>query len=491
MKPRLSKSRFVSGRQCLLRLWNECYARDRATPVDEVRQAIFDTGHEVGALARDRFPGGRLVAFGHRQRRQALDETARLVTREEVPALYEPAFEHAHMLVRVDVLARRPDGGWHLVEVKSSTGLKDVHVLDVAAQLWVLRGAGVDVRDASVLTLNRDYVYDGRTLDLEHLFALHPAWEPAGVLLDEVGASVDALHEMLAGPLAPDIEPGAHCFAPYECSYHAHCTRDAVWPEHGLEELPRLAAGRRADLEAHGCHEIREVPEAFPLTELQRIVRGAVREDRACVHGDLGAALKPLRAPVRYLDFETFAPAIPQFAGTRPYDAIPFLFSLHTSGETEAPDHDEYLHERAGDPRPALADALISACGDSGSVCTYSSFERRVIRSLAEALPGRADALLALEERLFDLLPVVRNGYYHPGFRGSFSIKQVLPVLVPGMGYDGLAIADGLAASAAYERALRCNDLFERQQIFDDLRRYCAHDTAAMVHLHAALQSLA
>ena len=394
------------------------------------------------------------------------------------------------MLVRADVLERLPAGGWRLLEIKSGTRMKDPFLLDAALQLWVLRGAGLDVRDAAVLTLNRDYVFDGVRLDLDALFTAHPVFDEASALRDDIGAQVHALRAMLDRPDSPDIAPGTHCFTPHACPYHAHCTRDAVVPEHGIGELPRLAARRRVALQAARVEEIRDLPADFPLTVAQRIVARAVREGRALVHGDLPGALSRLAPPVRHLDFETFAPALPRFAGTRPYDAVPFLFSVHTERDGAPPAQVDYLHECDDDPRPALAERLIAALGRESSVCTYSGYERQVLHALAAALPRRAEALRAVEARLFDLLPVVRNGYYHPDFRGSFSLKSVLPVLVPGLGYDDLPIADGQTAAVRYAGALAHPDPEERQRTFADLRAYCARDTLAMVRLREALARL-
>ena len=168
------------------------------------------------------------------------------------------------------------------------------------------------------------------------------------------------------------------------------------------------------------------------------------------MYSDISGTLAEVTPPVRHLDFETFAPAIPRFAGTRPYGQIPFLFSVHTENGTAPPTHTDYLHEQEDDPRPLLTDRLIAAVGRKGTICTYSGYERRVLRGLAAALPDRAEAIGAIERRLFDLHAVVRNGYYHPGFNGSFSIKNVLPVLVPGMGYGDLAVADGQTAAVRY-----------------------------------------
>ena len=491
IKTTLSKTRYLSGDQCHLRLWYDTHAPDLAPEVDDSLQAIFDTGHEVGELARRRYPGGHLVAEDYLHVAQALEQTQEVIAGSDAPALFEPAFVHRGVLVRADVIERLPGGGWGLVEVKSTTRLKDVFVLDVAVQLCVLRGAGLDVRAAGVLTLNRDYVYDGERLDLNALFKLHPVLDQAESLLDSVVAGVQEMQEMVERRSPPDIRPGDHCFKPYSCPYYAHCTRDVVSPEHGLNELPRLGAKRGDSLVAEGIEEIRDIPPDFPLTPLQRIVRQAVREGRAAVRGNLRKELAKAAPPIRYLDFETFAPAIPRFAGTRPYDAIPFLFSVHTGRDGAPPAHEDYLHDQDDDPRPKFVERLIEAVGHNGAICTYSSYERQVIHALMAAVPGRSEALASIEGRLFDLLPVIRNGYYHPDFRGSFSIKNVLPVLAPGSGYGDLSISDGQTASARYTQALKNEDALERERMFDDLRAYCARDTLAMVKLRAALAQIA
>ena len=488
--PRLSKARYLSGTQCHLRLWYETHRLDLASEPDDVLQAVFDTGHEVGQTARGLYPGGHAVSHDHRRISGALDETRSVVEAGSAPAVFEATFEHEGVLVRADVVERLPGGGWRLVEVKSSTRLKEVFVLDAAVQLWVLKGAGLDVRDAAVLTLDRDYVYDGVTLDLDALFKLHPVFDEALKLPDSVAVRVPELKDMLSRSAAPDIAPSDHCFEPYQCPYYSHCTRDAVLPDHGIDELPRLAAGRRRQLEAAGIEEIRDIPEDFLLTGLQNIVRQTIREGRPAVHGDIAGALARLKSPVRYLDFETFAPAIPRFAGTRPFDSVPFLFSVHTERKRKPLRHADYLHESDDDPRPELADRLIEALGSKGSVCTYSDYEKRMLHELGEALPDRAKELRLIEARLFDLLPVVRNGYYHPEFRGSFSIKSVLPALVPGMSYDDLAISEGQTAAVRYSSALGIPDPEDRRRVFDDLRAYCAQDTLALVEVRKSLGSL-
>ena len=485
--PLLSKTRYISGLQCHLRLWNDTFARGLAAEPDATLQAIFDTGTEVGELACERHPGGVLIAQDHRQVAEALEETQRIIQDESVPALFEAAFEHRGVLARADVIERLPEGGWRLIEVKSATRTKDVFAQDLALQLMVLLGAGLDVREAGVLTLNRDYVYDGKQLDLQALFRFHPMFALATERLARVEKRVETMLTMLAEEFAPEILPGEHCFAPYPCPYYAHCTRNQDEPEGGIEGLPGLTAHQRGQLQEAGISQITEIPDSFPLKRLQSVVRAAVLEKRAILHGDLSGMLTKIESPVRHLDFETFASAIPRFAGSHPFSVMPFLFSVHTEQDGKQPLHVDYLHENSDDPRPALVEHLLAALGDEGSVCTYSRYEHGVIRSLALAVPEHQEALDAIEDRLFDLLPVVRGSYYHPDFRGSFSIKKVLPALCPDMGYKDLAIEDGQAASVQYEVALACEDTARRQKIFEDLRAYCERDTLAMVLVKQAL----
>ena len=382
MTPRLSKSKFLSGRQCPLKLWYDCYARELASPTDAATQAIFDTGHEVGRIAQQRYPGGALVDWDHFHSDEAIAQTKDVLSDPESSAIYEAAFEHGGVRVRVDIL-RREDDGWTLIEVKSSTRVKEVHWPDVAVQLWVLRGAGINVIRAGVLTLNRDYVYDGEHLDLDQLFVFHDLTEVVDTTLEEIGGQVEGFHAMLAGE-QPEIAPGPHCSTPYHCRYYEHCTRALSFPDYPLTDLPGFYAKRRAELEAAGISDVREVPEDVRLSELQTVARQCVTRGEDRIHGDLAGALADINYPVYHLDFETVGPAIPRYAGTRPYGTVPFQFSVHTETADGTLGHAEYLHPDDTDPREPLALALVDALGEGGSICVYTSYERGVIRELAQ-----------------------------------------------------------------------------------------------------------
>ena len=487
----LSKSCFLSGYQCDLRLWYDYHAPELASKPDASLQQIFDTGHEVGEVVRKRYPGGHLVAPDHLHMDEALAETRRVLEEGTAPALFKAAFAHQGLLCRVDVLERLPGGGWRLIEVKSARRPKGDCVIETAFQLCVLRGAGLDVCEAAVMTLNESYVHDGKRLDLDALFEVHDMFEQAEVFLVFVGWHAREMQALVARAEPPDIATGDHCFTPCECPYHGHCTRDHIKPDHGISELPALRNNRRRELKVYGFEEIRDIPVDFPFTCLQRIVHRAVQEQQPVVHGDIASSLDALEPPVHYLNLETFLPAIPRFAGTSPYDAVPFLFSVHAECNGGEPAHVDYLHEQDDDPRPHLADRLIEAVGTEGSICnTHTFIEQFMLSSLARALPERAEELAAISARLVGLLSVVRGTYYHPEFRGSFSLENVLSVLVPGEGYDDVGDPDGRAASAYYMQALRSTDSRERQQSFENLRAYSKRVTLAIVRLREALEAL-
>lgn len=489
-RPKLSKSRYLAGLQCHLRLWYECYQRELAGDgeVDEAQQAIFDTGHEVGRLATRRHPGGALIDADHFHHEEALAHTANALGDRGVPAIFEAAFLHEDVRVRADVLARQKRGGWELIEVKSTLRVKDVHEDDLAVQHWVLRGAGLPVKRAGVLTLNRDYVYRGGEHDVDELFAFHDLTDVAQAKAEEVEANVAAMHRMLGRSKPPRVAPGEHCAAPYECPFHGHCTRGLEAPEHPLLELPNLSGKRKEGLLALGIESILDIPDDVDLSPLQQRVRRCVRTGRPYVSPGLAAALREPKYPIHHLDFETFMTAVPRYKGTRPYQALPFQWSDHVERSDGSVKHLEYLCREDKDPRREFAETLLEALGSKGTIVVYTGYELRVIRELAGALPKSRSALLALEGRVWDLAAVIREHYYHPGFHGSFSLKQVLPAVVPELGYDDLEIQDGSAAARVYLESILCRDGNRKEELHRQLLKYCGRDTLAMVELRRKLR---
>lgn len=487
MSPRLSKSRFVAGHQCPLRLWNQCFHPELATPPDADTQARFDAGNDVGEVARGRFPGV-LVTADYQHPEDALAETARLLADPSVRAIHEAAFLHQGALVRVDSLVRR-EGAWDVVETKSVVEEKSVHLLDAAFQRWIATNAGLPVGGTFVMRLDRSYRYEGGDLDLTRLFLLDNVSGEAESLADLIAAELTHDQVMLQEAEAPVVEPGRHCLKPYGCPFLAHCTRD--WPEvpDPVEWLPRIGETSAIALHAAGTHRMVDLPES-DLNAHQLRVRACHQENAPWVGASLAPALSGFAWPVHYLDFETFATPLPMLVGSRPYEPIPVQWSCHRVAEDGRMDHDEFLADGRGDPRDAFALSLLGALGTSGSIVVYSGYEKSILGKLALALPQLEAPIQAVIERLVDLLPIVKAQVYFPAFHGSYSIKKVLPALAPGFGYEHLAVQDGLAAMAGFRQMLEEADPATKRATRADLLAYCAQDTLAMVKVHEALVAL-
>ena len=488
--PQLSKSRYMAGRQCLKRLYLETYRRELADQVDPAQQARFDTGTAVGELARQRFPGGRLVAEEYYQHEQAVRTTRRLLRSVPVPPLYEAAFSFEGIRTRVDVLHKSGGPGFDLVEVKSSTGVSPVYIPDVAIQMHVLEGAGVPVDRAWLMHVNNTYVYNGGPYDLEQLFSLEDVTEQARAFAaDNIPDDLDRMWEALRRDTEPDIETGRHCNKPYTCSFFGHCHWNE--PEHPVRQLPRLGEKLWVRLREAGIQNIGDLPAEFPgLNDTQRRVRDSVVMGAPFVGADLAGVLDEISYPVSFMDFETIGPALPLYVGTRPYQTIPFQWSLHIRDADGVMTHREFLNDDPNDPRERFVVSLLDAVPSEGSVVVYSSYEKTILTDMARLFPQYESRLEALCDRLFDLLQVARSHYYHPGFHGSYSLKSTLPALAPDLAYTDLDVQSGEVASVEYARMIAEDALeSEKTQIREALLAYCRRDTEALVRVLDALQA--
>ncbi|MBM4138724.1 MAG: DUF2779 domain-containing protein [Nitrospira sp.] len=488
--PRLSKSKFLAGLQCHKRVYLDVHHPDWAAPPDPSMQAVLEMGTELGVLARSRFSGGLLIDEGYRQREAALAHTVAALADPDVSAIFEGAFEHDGVLVRVDILERtartEEDGpSWRLIEVKSSSRVKDVHLADLAIQSDVLQGCGITLSAVCLMHINTGYVYEGGGIDVGRLFVIDDVTDAVMRRRVNVSAQVAEMKALLLEHVPPAVEPGPHCQSPYECPFWKHCTKDkpARWIYH-LPGSKQLVTG----LLEQGITTIDEIPSGIRLSVSQR----RVKDNMEWVSTKLGAALQSIQYPVHHVDFETVMLAAPRVPSTRPYQAIPVQWSNHIEDESGTVIHQEFLHEEPTEPRKRWAEALIESLGKHGSICVYSTYEEAMIRQLAEAFPEFRFAFQPILKRLWDLHLIVKDHYYHPGFNGSYSMKSVLPVLAPSLAYDDLRIREGGQAAAEYYRMVFVEtDWVERAAIRDALFRYCERDTFAMVELRRVLKEKA
>jgi len=485
-KPMLSKSRFLAGEQCHLRLWYSCFNRDLATPVSPAQQAIFDTGHEVGELATRLYPEGVLIREDHLHHEEAVQTTLKAMQDPNVRSIYEAAFLYDDVRIRVDILERLDNGQWNLIEVKSSTSVKDVHLPDVAIQYYVLQGSGLDINRAFLLLINNQYVYDGNNIDLENLFSSFDVTEQSLSLQNEISLRIAGHKKMLRASNAPIIQPSRHCNNPYSCDFWDYCTRDM--PEHWVLNLYGISQNKLDELTGMNIQDIREIPGSFHLTELQKRMKRCVINDNEFISRRLNAQLMNVEYPIHFLDFETVNPAIPCYANTRPYQIIPFQWSDHILYKDGILEHKEYLCDDDKDPREDFARTLLYALKNNGTIFIYTIYEKGIITRLAEHFPQFRNDLLLIPNRFKDLCAIIRNNFYHLGFNGSFSLKSVLPNLVPDMDYEKLAIQEGNQASFEFLRMIDPSTLLEeKDRIKKELLIYCSYDTLAMVKIRDEL----
>jgi len=492
IKP-LSKSRVAAGLQCHKRLYFECYSYNSRDPVDAARQALMESGTEVGRVARGRYPGGVTITEDRFKTAEAVASTKAALNNPRVPAIYEATFLHDNISVRVDVLARNEEGAWDLIEVKSSGGVKEEHLPDLAVQFFVVEGAGIPISRAGILHINKQYVWPGGPYDLQDLFRFQDLTTEARRARAELLDDIAAMREPLWAMEPPEVPIGSQCESPYRCPFYGTCHTEPK-TDHPIDALPRLSARLRRDLGEAGIDDIRNIPADFSgLSDLQRRVRACVLEQAHYVSPELSDALAVAQFPIHFLDFETCNPALPLIPGTRPFQQTPFQWSNHVLEADGTLRHLEYLHVERTDPRGPLVRALLEALGNEGTIVVYSDFEERTIRELADAIPAERGALLRLlDARILDLHKVIHTHYYHPGFQGSFSIKQVLPVVVPELSYRELEIREGGQAALAF---IDMTDPAQPRELRERLRNgllaYCKRDTEAMVRLYQTLKEIA
>jgi hypothetical protein len=484
---RLSKTRFTAGWQCHKQLWWRVHEPDALELApDEALSALFAQGRRVGERARAHVPGGEWINLPYDALTERVAATAAAIERR-APAIYEASFWTDDVFASVDILERLPHGHC-LIEVKAAASVKDEHLPDAALQTWAARRSGLDVRRVEIMHLNRACAYP----DLSDLFIRADVTEAVEALLPQIAEAVESQKRMLAGPL-PEVPIGAHCEQPRACPFMARC-----WPPlppHHLGTLYRVQARKLAEWEAQGYATIHDLPRSVTLGAVAERQRRAVQSGTLIVERGLARALAPIRAPIAFLDFETLALPIPAWNGCHPFDQVPVQFSVHLEDHAGRRAHHEWMADGPGDPRPELAARLIAACQGAQTVIAYhANFERGCLEHLARAAPKHAEALRALAAALFDLLPVVRDHVYHPDFGGRFSLKDVVPALLPELAYADLEIASGEAASRALERLMFEGDLLgddERAELRSHLLRYCERDTWVMVKLLEHLRQLA
>ena len=389
------------------------------------------------------------------------------------------------MLVRADILCREGTGQLHLIEVKAATSVKDYYLVDCAIQLWVIQEAGLPVQRLDLAHINNQFVYAGDG-DYRGLFTLVDVLDECHELQDEVDALGGEMREVLSGG-EPAIAMGSHCTDPFGCPFQDYCA--GPQPEMPVYWLP--GGGTAADrLMDAGYFDIRNIPKGFLTNELAERCRQVSVSGQYFLDPSAAEELRSLGWPRYYLDFETIAPAVPRYAGTRPYSAQAFQWSCHVEYQDGAIEHLEFLADGIEAPMRPCAESLIEALGEEGTVFMYSPYERKIIRGFIGLFPDLAYQLQRIVDRLYDLFPITKKNYYPPDMHGSWSIKAVLPTVAPDLDYGELDIVtNGAMAEPAFlEMIDEDTELKRRGELREGLLKYCELDTLAMVRLARFLE---
>ncbi len=479
----LSKSRIAAWRQCPKRLWLQVH-HPELSEISAPTERSFKVGYEVGEVAQGLFPNGILIQDNDNLT-AAIKSTKEAVTAYPDLPIFEATFQHDGLLVRSDLLIPARNG-YRMVEVKSSASVKPYHIDDCAIQAWVLKQNNITLDSVELAHIDTNFEYQGNG-DYQGLFHHEKLDETVAPLLELVPNWVNEARNTLSGE-EPSIEIGNQCNDPFECPFMAYCSRDKAIeqkPEFPLDIMYRMQTSVKDELRSQGIDDALQVPAEY-LNGMQKWIQRVSQTGVVELLPQATQVLKDLPYPRYYLDFETITLAVPRWAKTNPYRTqVPFQWSCHIETAQGQLQHEMFLSVSGEDPRRACAESMIAALGNDGPVFVYyQSFEKSRIAELAKLFPDLATALLAINHRVVDLLPIARANYYHPDMKGSWSIKAVLPTIAPDLDYTQLNVGNGGEAQEAYREIVHPDTPDSRKQaLTEGLREYCTLDTLAMVRL--------
>ena len=478
----VTNSKYLSRLQCHKRLWYEKNHPERASAISKSQQRIIDQSIEVSVLARDKFPGGTLIDSSVLE--ESLKQTEDAMQRG-VPYIIVPTFIFDGIWVRCDVL-QKDLKSWRIIKVTASTEVKAEHLHELAAQKYVLTEQGVSVSSTQLMRINRECVYP----DLSNLFVFEDVTDRVDPLMDNVPSDIETFKTILEGDVEPVVSIGKQCDVPHNCPFKHHCWEFV--PEPSIFTIPGLRWDKKIWLIESGVFSLEDLPADFALTQNQRAYVDMVLNNQPEIDAEaVRNELSELEYPIHFFDFETLNPAVPRFEGLSPYDHFPFQYSCHILQSDGSITHHEYLHTDTTDPRLPLVESLLDHISDAGSVMVYgASFERKRLEELAQYFPEYSGALLSVVSRLWDQLLIIRNHYKHPGFGGSNSLKNVLPILVPSLSYQNLDVREGDDAQAVWELMINTTGDIDKGNMINQLKEYCMMDTLAMVEIHKILLHL-
>lgn len=483
----LSKTKYMNGLQCPKLLWIAVNQKESIPPTDKHAQYIFDQGHLVGELVQKLFPKGILIPT------EPFSENLKLskeLIKKRKP-LFEAAFSSNNIYSRADILNPVGKDEWDFIEVKSSSdfeGHKKEHLQDISFQKYCYERAGLKIRKCFLMYINNEYVKKGK-IEPKKLFVKKELTKEATEEMKGIQERIDKMLEVISSKKCPEAKIGKRCNNPYSCPLTEECWK--FLPENSVFNL--YGKGKSCEeLFENGICAIKDIPEDFILNDKQGIQRKCTKTGKPHVQKEqIKQFLKTLQYPLYFLDFETISTAVPLYDRTKPYQNIPFQFSLHVVKKNK-PEHFHFLASGKSDPRKDFLAELKKMIGSKGSVLAYNAgFEMGILGQLAENYPKDKKWIKNVLSRIVDLIIPFRNFYYyHPKQHGSASLKKVLPALV-GKGYTDLKVSGGMDASLAFlDLTFEKIPEEDKKQLRENLEKYCQRDTEGMVWIVEKLRKL-
>ncbi|MEN7981818.1 MAG: DUF2779 domain-containing protein [Nanoarchaeota archaeon] len=497
----LTKSNYLLGLQCPKLLWVSKNNKERIPEYDEMTLATFKNGEIIGDFAKKLFPEG--IDLSKEGFKENLEKTKELLEKR-VP-LFEAGFSIDNLYSRADVLLPVEKNKWDILEVKSATKVKEVNIHDVSFQKYVYEKAGLKIRNCFVIHIDNQYAKEGE-IEPEKFFTQNDITEKVEEFGLDIEKRIENMLKIINSKEEPKCSIGVHCSDPFDCSITGECWSHIK--EGSVFEFYRMRKKKIFELYDSGIKHLNEVPDSVKLNDKQKIQR--LIAEKKETHKDkkqIKHFLDNLKYPLYYLDFETINPAIPKFEGMKPYQRIPFQFSLHIqekpNGELK---HIGFLAEGINDPRQKFLQSLKDNLGKEGDILVYNqAFEKGVLRECCRSFPEFQEwCEKNIMSRVKDLWDVFKGfWYYDSKQKGSASIKAILP-LFSDLSHKDLDITKGDIASYEYARVtygsddeiLKDDDLKglseenikkwvedERKKVRDALEKYCELDTLAEVEI--------
>ena len=485
----LSKSLYTRGLQCHKSLWLKKNNKEVLSLPDASAQAIFQNGNEIGILACGLFPGGIEIPFKNTTFSEKINLTKKLIS-DGIENIYEATFEFDGILIMIDIL-NIENNSVIINEVKSSTGVKDIYLHDASIQYYVLNGLGYKIRDVNIIHINNNYVRD-EVLDINQLFTIVDITSEVIELQSDIPNNLTLFRNTVLNPIEPNIDIGIHCNNPYPCDAIDYCWKHI--PDYSIFNISRLSTKKKFEFYTDGILQFSQIEDIEPFSLSQQIQIVSELENKTIINKSaIKDFIDGLTYPIYHLDFETFQQAIPEFTGLSPYQQIPFQYSLHIEQKDGTLEHKEFLAKDGIDPREQISKSLTQDIPNNVTVLAYNmGFEKGVLRKLANLFGEYTYDLMCIHDNCHDLMiPFQRKDYYTPTMKGSYSIKYILPALVPEMekAYEELnLIHNGGEAMQAFVNLSKIDDINKKEEYRKALLEYCKLDTLAMVRVLGKLK---